>query len=232
MSSDRSQVSVAADIPDMSSGLKELLLEAVDRLESMPHGSGSSSTSTVTAPMTPAVQCSSQSAAAELQQAFRFPRSRSRFGRSYKRSSSTCSSCSSTCSSKKKKIKTWTHTFVCLSKTDHDEIPNANERATLKLAGLGEKRLTVHANATALELQGDLLREFPKLEHGGGHEMLRATDGGGKDLIPIVMPSYGYTVEYLQAIVKSGKIYIRPIQRNLDDTPKDEVHTSSCVCIN
>ena len=43
-------------------------------------------------------------------------------------------------SSKKKKLKTWTHTFVCLASTTHACIPDANKRTSLKLAGLGKKR--------------------------------------------------------------------------------------------
>ena len=33
------------------------------------------------------------------------------------------------------------------------------------------------------------------------------------------MPHDGYSVEYLQAIVKSAKIYIRHLHRNLDTSP-------------
>jgi hypothetical protein len=42
--------------------------------------------------------------------------------------------------SKMMKLKTWTHTFVCLAHVAHRSIPDANEHTSLKLAGLGEKR--------------------------------------------------------------------------------------------
>ena len=58
---------------------------------------------------------------------------------------------SNTCT-KKKKVPTWTHTFVCLSHTDDDVVPDSQERATLKLAGLGEKRISMLAFATAQEV--------------------------------------------------------------------------------
>ena len=37
---------------------------------------------------------------------------------------------------KKKKIPTWSHTFVCLSCTSQDTIPDSQERAQLQIAGL------------------------------------------------------------------------------------------------
>lgn len=41
---------------------------------------------------------------------------------------------------KRKKVATWTHTFVCLANKQQDIVPDGNERAKLQLAGLGEKR--------------------------------------------------------------------------------------------
>ena len=77
--------------------------------------------------------------------------------------------------------------------------------------------LAVFAYGSSQELQADLFKEYPKLVDCGGFELLRASDIGGKELIPIEMPHDGYSVEYLQAVVKSAKIYIRPLQRDLDD---------------
>lgn len=44
------------------------------------------------------------------------------------------------CKSKKKKVPTWSHTYVCLGQPDDDTVPDSHDRATLKLVGLGEKR--------------------------------------------------------------------------------------------
>ena len=63
------------------------------------------------------------------------------------------------------------------------------------------------------------IKEYPKLVDCGGFELLRASDIGGKELIPIEMPHGGYSVEYLQAVVKSAEIYIRTLQRDLDEKP-------------
>jgi hypothetical protein len=131
---------------------------------------------------------------------------------------------SSSASYKKKKLKTWSHTFMCLAKVNQSSIPDARERQNLKLAGLGEKKFSVMEHGRPSELQYEFFREYPKLEDGGGFELLRASDTGGKDLVPIDIPHQGYSVEYLQAIVKTAKIYIRPLQRNLDaSVAMDEV---------
>lgn len=126
---------------------------------------------------------------------------------------------SSSCSSKRKRLKMWSHTFFCLSKVDHYQIPDASERITLKLAGLGEKKFSVIESGSSKELQDELFRQYPKLIDAGGYELLRAPDQGGKELIPIEVPCNGYYVEYLHAAVNSAKIYIRPLQRNLDVSP-------------
>ena len=72
---------------------------------------------------------------------------------------------------------------------------------------------------TSFELQDELVHEYPKLANAGGYELLQASENGSQELILIEMPRDGYSVEYLQAAVKSAKIYIRPLQRNLDTSP-------------
>ena len=117
---------------------------------------------------------------------------------------------------KKKKIPTWTHTFVCLAHRDDDLVPDSQERATLKLAGLGEKRVTLPVLATALEVCDELRFQYPRLADGGGFELLRASDASSKDLEVIKAPEGGHTVDYLKAVIHSAKIYIRPLQKDLN----------------
>ena len=56
------------------------------------------------------------------------------------------------------------------------------------------------------------------LTGGGGSECLRASDLGENKLLPIDIPHHWYTVQYLQTMM-SDDIYMRPLQRNLDDWP-------------
>lgn len=113
---------------------------------------------------------------------------------------------------------------MCLSSTNQDTLPDGEERATLQIAGLGEKRISLSAFADAQEIYQDLSFQFPKLSDSGGFELLRIPEGGGKQLDIIAAPETGYTVSYLRAVVHHAKIYIRPMQRNLSLEPvKKEV---------
>lgn len=122
--------------------------------------------------------------------------------------------------SKKKKLPTWTHTFVCLANISQVEVPDSDERASLQLSGLGEKRIILNAYSEMQDIYDELLFQFPKLKQGGGFELLRVPEGGGKLLQVIASPESGYTVSYLRAVVHHAKIYIRPIQNNLDSDPE------------
>ena len=102
-------------------------------------------------------------------------------------------------SSKKKRVPTWTHTFVCLANTDDDITPGSKYRSSLQLAGLGEKRLSLDLYADTRELHDEILFNFPKLVDSGGYDLLRSsTSGPGKEMEIISQPGDGYTVETLR----------------------------------
>lgn len=61
-------------------------------------------------------------------------------------------------------------------------MPDASNRVTLKLAGLGEKRFALEANATAQDVYDELVFQYPKLKEAGGFELLRTCKSGSKDL--------------------------------------------------
>ena len=122
---------------------------------------------------------------------------------------------------KKKKVPTWTHMFVCLSNTNQEEVPGSDERASLQLAGLGEKRVTLNAYSEMEDIYEELMFQFPKLRNAGGFELLRVPEGAGKLLQIIASPESGYTVSYLRAVVHHAKIYIRPMQKSLCTEPQE-----------
>lgn len=71
---------------------------------------------------------------------------------------------------------------------------------------------------TAQEFEAHLLKHFPKLEEGGGFELLRSRGmTRSKDLEVIPCPDGGYTPLYLitEAGIGSATIYVRPLQANL-----------------
>ena len=183
-------------------------------------GAGSSSSSSISgSSLTLGSQPLGANVHSEMSQLFSWNRHSSRHAHGKSSNSKRKAGVPAVSVSKKKKLKTWTHTFVCLAETTHMYIPDMSERTALKLAGLGEKKFSVFAYAAGCELQLELVREFPKLAGAGGYELLRAHESGGRELILIDIPHDGYSVEYLQAVIKSGKIYIRPLQRSLDMTP-------------
>lgn len=120
--------------------------------------------------------------------------------------------------SKKKKLPTWTHTLVCLSRSGDQQNPDPEERCALQLAGLGEKRFPMFLHSDAQDIHTELLEQFPKLEDAGGYEFLRLGVGGVGNLQLIKPPPHCYSVEYLRAVIGSAKIFIRPLQHDLDLT--------------
>ena len=69
--------------------------------------------------------------------------------------------------------------------------PNASERATLQMAGLGEKKIVLDGDCDAQAIYGELLLQFPKLKEAGGFELLRTKDTGSKSLNIIDVPQQG-----------------------------------------
>lgn len=81
----------------------------------------------------------------------------------------------------------------------------------------------------AEELNHELTDYYPKLAEGGGYELLRS-GGGGRELFVIDMPSVGYSAQYLKSIISSAKIYVRPLQKDLDLSPRENVCQSIRYC--
>ena len=67
------------------------------------------------------------------------------------------------------------------------------------------------------DLHCSLIEVFPRLKEGGGYELLKANQSRMLEVIP--SPSEGYTVSYLKDVVGQGRIYVRPIQRDLSLEP-------------
>ena len=82
-------------------------------------------------------------------------------------------------------------------------------------SGLGKKNLSFLEDADSDEIKLEIADKFPKLKESGGYELLRVGARNRKlEVIPI--PPGGYTVQYLKDVVQQAKVYIRPIQADLD----------------
>ena len=76
------------------------------------------------------------------------------------------------------------------------------------------------------EIKYEILEKFPKLKDAGGYELLRV--GGRSRLLEVIpIPPGGYTIDYLKDVVQQAKVYIRPIQANLEV----ETELSHNVCV-
>ena len=120
-------------------------------------------------------------------------------------------------------MNSWIHIFFCLAKTEENRVPsNTLQRTKLVLAGLGERKVTVaDVNCSPQEFQETLLTEFPKLRKGGGFELLKCSASTRQlELIPF---SISISPSLLRSWIGTARIYLRPIQLNLDLTPTEVV---------
>ncbi|XP_006813139.2 uncharacterized protein LOC102800801, partial [Saccoglossus kowalevskii] len=144
-------------------------------------------------------------------------RNRLRFGSQDRRVVSDCSTSAAP---------TWTHDFVCVGSTDYDWCPSPKQRSDLSKIGLGERKIRIPIGSTSAQVHEQLLDEFPKLSEGGGYEICRAFHGSRR-MVPISCPSEGYSQPFLKAEAGQAKLYIRPLQNNLETTPAITITTPS-----
>ena len=105
-------------------------------------------------------------------------------------------------------------------------VPDQQSKAKLSLAGLGDKKISIFLYGDAEDIDYEFNSKYPKLAEGGGYELLRCSDKGGRELVAIDMPIAGYTPQFLKSVVSSAKIYIRPLQKDLDLSYSEEVVSS------
>ena len=126
----------------------------------------------------------------------------------------------------------WCKKFVCLSTTSADRVPSQTVKMQLEEAGLGEKLITVPDIDCSPEKFKDLLHgAFPMLKEGGGYELLRCRPQS-RDLL-LIGPQASNCPRLLKRRILNGKVYIRPIQRDLSLEPcmgeDDEVQGVSSI---
>ena len=125
--------------------------------------------------------------------------------------------------------KKWQHVFVCLSQVGQFIPPDTADRVRLAQAGLGEKRISCSYDGSVDELHQELLSAFPPLRGGGGYEFLRLDEASRRQLSVVPPPPGGYNQPYLKAVFLQAKIFIRPLQKNLDLTPVAESEVMSIL---
>ena len=63
--------------------------------------------------------------------------------------------------------------FFCLDDCAAESAPSRSEKFELQLAGLGRKKIVFGSRDNAVQVKGKLEQAYPKLDKGGGFEILR-----------------------------------------------------------
>ena len=132
---------------------------------------------------------------------------------------------------KRPKLNSWTHKFYCLAESEETRVPSSSmQRNELVLAGLGERKVTVaDVDCSPQEFQETLLTVFPKLRKGGGFELLKCSASTRQlEVIPF---SISNSPSLLRSWIGTARIYLRPIQLNLDLTPTEGVVEQVDKCL-
>ena len=119
--------------------------------------------------------------------------------------------------------------FASVSKTKLRGQTALSLKMELARIGLGLKELSFDGDGDALHIHSVLLTAFKQLDACGGYTLLRLATNS-TDLIEIQPPKGCMTVRYLKYIVKSAKLYVRPLQAHIDcdeDSQPEVLSTSA-----
>ena len=125
------------------------------------------------------------------------------------------------------KGKSWSLKLVCLSEQNASKVPcSAFERNLLVGAGLGKKKAVLpNVDCSPEEFNCFKKSLFPKLDGCGGFELLRCVPNTKS--LEMNSPTVGQCPKLLKSVIGNGRVFIRPIQKNLDVEPSNK---SSKVC--
>ena len=110
---------------------------------------------------------------------------------------------------------TWKKETVCLRFKDQTKGPDCTEKMELARIGLELKELSFDSDGDAIHIHSILLTAFKQLDACSGYTLLRLATNS-TDLIEIQPPKGGMTVRYLKDIAKSAKLFVRPLQADID----------------
>ena len=130
------------------------------------------------------------------------------------------------------KGQSWTVKLVCLSSRDAKRVPcSVAEREALAEAGLGEKKVCIpDISCTSEEFKSVLIAAFPKLDGCGGFDLVRCIPNT-KNLEPISV-AVAQSPKLLKSVVAGGRVFIRPIQRDLSlDTDRELAAIQVCLTL-
>ena len=132
-------------------------------------------------------------------------------------------------SQKRPKLTYWTKETICLRYTDQGKAPDTEEKMKLAQMGLGFKELKFDTEGDAFHIHSTLLSAYPEIEDCGGYTLMRL-GCGSNELVTIESPKDGLNVRYLRDILKSAKLFVRPLQRDIEIEVKKEDGDPDLVC--
>ena len=101
----------------------------------------------------------------------------------------------------------------------------------MKLAqmGLGFQELKFELEGDSDHIHAVILQAYPALETCGGYSLLRL-GSGSSSLVMIEPPCGGFIVRYLRDILKTAKLFIRPIQKDIESDDEERESSNNGVC--
>lgn len=129
--------------------------------------------------------------------------------------------------SSKSKVKSWNIKMFCLSDCSQCRVPCKMEaKVTLLEAGLGDKVVHIpNIKCSREEFRQKIFQTFPKLDGCGGFELMRCI-ANSKNL-EVIPSNVSHSPSLLKSVIGNSKVYLRPIQDDLDITPISRDVTSS-----
>ena len=119
----------------------------------------------------------------------------------------------------------WTRKYFCFSSVSARTVPMSRvSKRVLASMGLGERTLSIASNATSTQLHQLIVDNFPPLLSCGGYSLLRC-DGKTKVLELIEPPSGGHTPMSIESVIGQSRIYIRPLQQDIQSVGEVQVRT-------
>lgn len=124
----------------------------------------------------------------------------------------------------------WTLKAVCLSSRNACQVPcTLAQREALVEAGLGEKRVVILDidSCSTCDFKAHLIETFQKLDGCGGFDLLRCLPNSKS--LEFISTTIAQSPKLLKSVIGNGKVYIRPIQKDLKLEVDDKLALSSQV---
>jgi len=83
----------------------------------------------------------------------------------------------------------------------------------LTLNNLGEKRIEFPRDGNGAQVHEAIISTFPSL--ASGYQLLRNSEGRGKELLKIPMPASGFSIDYLKSVLGQANGFLRPLQKDI-----------------